>query len=430
MKKLTLTFFVLLFCLSLWAQDTKITTGVVHFNSGDYDQACAALGEALNNQSELKSKNIPKGYYYYGKALIRQLQQAATQQDNAKLEKYGGNLLKAHEAFKLAKKNDDGKWGDKVDIELNLLFSSFLQGGLQALNSSYSTNSQEQKNELLLAAKQYVGICTEISPDNYMSYDLLGQAELGLADSTNAYKSFSMAGQKFQTNLPSMPDLLIGYVYYRLALIDKYKNNDVDMALSHIEIGKKLVEQEWGRLQSNSSNYTEEQIAALNSQYTTTIDDLSRFELDILLNSPENLDKAITKFEKAIQETPNDYMMHVAYAQLLEKVDRERAVTVYQKATEIDPNNYMAYFNLGVLYNNIATEYYAQANELTDYESAKPLEQKAREYLAKAYPNFQKANIIEPTDAMTVRALMQIAMNLEKMEDYTRYKTALKALEK
>lgn len=426
MKKLFFISLILLSCATLYAQDTKVTTGVVAYDQGDYDRAVDALETGLSDLSSVKSKNIPKGFYYYGKALIGQFQQAVMNKDNAKAEQLTGNLMKAHEAFKSAKQYDDGKWGDKVDAELQLLFSSFLQGGLQALNTSYSATGS-QKNELLESAKQYCKICTDINPNSYMSYDLLGQAELGLGDSTNAYKSFAMAGQKFQENQPDNPDVLIGYVYYRLALIDRYKNNDVDAALGSVAMGKKLVEQEWARMQDKLVNYTAQQQTALSTQYNSTIGDLSRFELDLLLNAPNKLQEALNKFEKAIKEEPTSYTIHIAYAQLLEKSDQEKAIVMYQKAIEIDPNNYHAYFNLGALYNNIASEYYKQANEITDYESAKPIEDKALEYLEKAYPQFQKADVIAPNDPTVLRALMQIAINLGKNDDYKRYKDALSA---
>lgn len=426
MKKLIFLPLLLLFSVATIAQDSKITTGLVAYNQQDYDKAVEALEQGLKDESQVKDKNLPKGYYYYGKALIGQLQKAAMSKDAALIEKYQDNMLKAHTAFKNAQKKDDGKWGDKVQAELKNLYNSFLSTGLTVLNKA-NTLSGPQQQKAYNEVKQYLEICIDIDNTNYLSYDLLGQTELGLKDSTNAIKSFNKAAQAFVTNPPKNPDLLVAYVYYRIGLLERYMNNDLDKALKAIEQGKTVVDKEWERLQGVKSNYTESNWQSLTEQYQNATQDLSRFELDILLNSPEKMGEAITKFEKAVQEEPNNYLIRVAYAQLLEQVDAEKAIVQYRKSIEIDPNNYMAYFNLGAIYNNIAAEYYKQANAM-DLAESQPLQDKAEEYMELAYPVFQKVLEIEPSEVSTLRALSQIAITLEKLDDYKKYKAQLKEL--
>lgn len=426
MRKLTTLLFASLLSINLLAQDAKITTGVVAYDQGDYAKAVEALTEGLQDESKVKPKYLPKGFYYLGKSLVNQLQQAAIQKDNEAINKYQDNLLKAHNAFKKAQSTDDGKWGEKVDKELSMMYNAFLTTALNLLNSANQLKGAEA-NQSYSEARKYLNICIEIDGDNYLSYDLLGQTELGLKDSTNAIKSFHKASQAFITNPPKRPDMLIGYVYYRIGLLERYMNNDLDKALTAVEQGKEIVEKEWERWQELLNSLPDEQQQTVTTQHESTVQDLSRFELDILLNSPAKMNEALVKFEKATKEDPDNYMIQIAYAQLLENVDAEKAIVQYQKAIKIDPNNSMAYFNLGAIYNNIAAEYYKQANEL-DWEESEPLQQKAIEYMGKAYPNFQKVLEITPDDVTTLRALAQIAVTLEKVDDYKMYKDKLKAL--
>lgn len=426
MRKLTTLLIATLLSFNILAQDSKITTGVVAYQQQDYDGAVEAFEVGLKDESSVKAKNLPKGYYYLGKSLIYQFQKAAQEQDNAALDKYGNNLLKAHTAFKNAKKHDDGKWGEKVDKELGLLYNAFLTSAVGALNKATQLQG-EQATTAYSETKKYLEICIEIDNSNYLGYDLLGQAELGLKDSTNAIKSFNKAAQAFITNPPSRADLLIGYVYYRIGLLERYMNNDLDKALTAIGQGKEIVEKEWERWQAMLVNLPDEQKQAVTEQYNNAKGDLSRFELDILLNSPSKLGEALVKFEKVAKEEPDNYTMQIAYAQLLENADPEKAIVVYQKAIKINPENSHAYFNLGALYNNIAAKYYNQANEL-DWEESEPLQQQAIEYMGKAYPNFQKVLEITPDDVATLRALAQLAISLDKVDDYKKYKDQLKVL--
>ncbi len=424
MRKLTTLLLASLITISLFAQDSKITTGIVAHDQGDYNMAVEALSIGLKDENNIKAKNLPRGYYYLGKSLIRQFQLAAQNQDTEAIAKYQDNLLKANDAFKKARKHDDGKWGQKIDRELSLMYNTFLTSALGILNTA---NQEPNSQQAYAKAKEYLDICIDINSDNYLSYDLLGQTELGLKDSTNALKSFNKASQAFLANTPIQPDMLIGYVYYRIGLIERYMNRDMDKALTAIGQGKEIVEKEWERWQEKLGSLSEEQQQQVSAQYQSTLQDLSRFELDILLNSPEKMSEALVKFEKAANEEPDNYTVRVAYAQLLENVDTEKAIVQYQKAIEIDPNKTMAYFNLGAIYNNMAAKFYKKANEL-DWEESEPLQKKAIEYMGKAYPNFQKVIEISPDDVSTLQALAQIAITLEKVDDYKIYKEKLKAL--
>lgn len=125
--------------------------------------------------------------------------------------------------------------------------------------------------------------------------------------------------------------------------------------------------------------------------------------------------------KKAVQENPEDYILLVAYAQMLESTDLETAIEHYQLATEIEPDKTMAWFNLGAVYNNQAMEIMLAANEIESLEDSDAEMKKATPYLEWAFECFEQCYRINPNDIEAVNALKMIATNLNDMEAYEKY---------
>lgn len=407
--------------------DTKITTGVVAYNQQDFGKALKALNTGLADISQLKAKNIPKGFYYRGMARLGYMRTLGGKVAN------GGSLSEAEEAvmetvvidayedFRNAKKHDDGKWGKKVDQQLSVMGTMILQAGLTILNGTYDDKmTNEEKQVAYGEVVKYMDLAKESMGDNYMVYDLRGQASLNLGDSLEALESFKTAVNVFESNEPKRPDQLIAYVLYRKALIERYNSEakDLDAALASLDKGKELLKKENKRMMANKSSYTDEQVQAIQKQYTNAKEDLDKFELDILLNSPGKLQQAIDKFDQATANEPDNYILHVAYAQLLEKVDVVKAEEMYKAATRIDPKKHIAFFNLGALFVNQAVEKYKLANaEEKDFEKAKALQGEGDRLYAKAFPWLTQAQEIEACDRPTLDALKNICINLGSSDD-------------
>jgi tetratricopeptide (TPR) repeat protein len=96
----------------------------------------------------------------------------------------------------------------------------------------------------------------------------------------------------------------------------------------------------------------------------------------------------------------------------------DNAVFAYDKAIAINPNYFEPFFNLGILYNNVAAEILLKANNLPNDATAEydKLKTEADSYLAKALPYLEKASELNPTDIDTLMALKQIYVRL-KMTD-------------
>lgn len=427
-------FLMLTMVTATWAQDAKIETGVIAYQSGDYAKAIDLITLGLSHQDQVKAKNLPKGYYHRGMARMKYMGQLAAKAREGMTEEEGQKLqellLGAYDDYKQAKATDDGKWGKKVDAELANMNIAFLQSGLAALNMAYGKDVKpEDRPELFKSVVEVMNYAIEIDNSSYFSFDIRGQAQMGLNDSTNAYSDFSKAATLIEGNTHKRNDLLIGYVYRNKAILERYDLGNIDAALATLDKGKEMLDREFAKFDKIKAEKPED-YAKFQKQYEGIKGDLDKFELDLLLNAPEKLQKAIDKFDAAVKAEPKNYILHVAYAQLLDKVDRDdEAAAMYLKATEIDPANQMAWFNMGALYVNQAVAFFNQANEETDHSKATELQNKGKELFKKALPTLEKAHEIDKCDREILRTLLQLTINLEMTDAYSKYKAEQKECE-
>ncbi|HHG84288.1 MAG TPA: hypothetical protein ENJ82_06020, partial [Bacteroidetes bacterium] len=113
MKKTIIPVLLFLFLgTCLWAQDSKVTTGVVAFQGQDYKKAIDALNVGLADPSQLKEKNVPKAYYYRALSQLQymaQLSQGEGAKTNAATVK--SLIFKIYDDLKQAKESDTyNKW--------------------------------------------------------------------------------------------------------------------------------------------------------------------------------------------------------------------------------------------------------------------------------------------------------------------------------
>ncbi len=425
MRALMIPGAMLLLAVTTLAQnDHKITTGVVAYQQGDYAKAERSLRAGLGDESKLKQKNIAKGWYHLGMTLIGIRSKAVQAKDMETLQRYDGALLESYECFTRAiEKNIEGRPYEKLArSQLTQLYNEFLSAGLQALNK-----------RMYSEAIPYMDIAVAITENvleekNYLAYDLRAQAYLGKTDSVSARTDFIKAIETFTSYPPKKPDQLIGYVYYRLALLARYKDNNLDQALKYVGEGKEMVDKEHNRL--SESDHSPEYWARLKEQYKNAKADLSAFELDILLNAPDKRKEALDKFERAIKDDPQSYIKHVAYAQLLETTDLDKAISIYEKAIAIDENKAMALFNLGALYVNRGAAAHKRANETDDYKEAEQYQEVMEQQFKKALPYMEKVYKLNPNDLQTIKALKQITISIGMIDDYNKYREAEQALKK
>lgn len=435
MKKSVLTILVLILALSTtaWAQmDSKVETGIIAFQAGDYKKALDFLNEGLKDKSQLKEKNVPRAYYHRGLARLqvmalegKKMAESNAEPTEEQAKALMDMLFGAYDDFKQAKVTDDGKWGKKVDVELTKLNFAFWQAGIKALNVSYDAKlSQAEREAASKQVAELMNYSVEIDSKNYFPFDLRAQGKLGIRDSAGAWADFNTAAQLVEANTHTNPDLQVAYIYYRKAILERYHKHSLNDALATLDRGKTILDKEWEKVKAKKAEAKPEAFAKDEKTYLAAKEDLNKFELDLLLNAPEKLQEAINKFKDAIVKEPNNYILHVAYAQLLEKVGKgEEAAGIYEKATQIDPSKQMAWFNLGAMYVNQAVALYKEANTISDDAGkAKALQNQGDDLFKKALPYLQKSNEIDKCDGETLRALLQLTVNLQMMDEYKKYK--------
>jgi len=128
---------------------------------------------------------------------------------------------------------------------------------------------------------------------------------------------------------------------------------------------------------------------------------LQIYELNTTLDGGD-VQQAIDKFEKAVQNDPKNASIVFNLAVLYDKANNtEKALSNYLKAIEIKPDYGDAYFNMGVMYFNQGVQFNKKMNDVDekvdkDGKIYDGLKKQRDEVFAKALPYLEKAYAINP----------------------------------
>lgn len=388
--------------LNLSAQVSKITNGVLSYNDKDFGAAVESFNEALADPSGLKDKHKAKGYSYLGRSLAMIYYDATYKNgDKALLEKYPDLAETAYDAFMQAEKFDDRN--RYVDENKQPFYTITAEALYLKGFEHYNNNQPEDALNLLNKAVDLV----EKNDLNtlYAAFMIRGYTFNRLGKKDKAIADFETALEMYQTALESgklpQADPNVAGVYENLIVLYSSHLQDLDKTLNIVEEAKKAFPKN-------------EQIVKL--------------ELQVYQDNPEFYEKGLEKFEEAVNNNPNDVTLLINYANMLEQGDTTKAIKYYQRAIELEPNNFIANFNLGALHNNIAKQYYDQANESEDAAEIERLNKLKDEQLNLALKHMKKAHEAKPDNAAALQALMNITSFLGQTEEYQKYKAKLDAL--
>ena len=409
------------FSLLLAQPGDRVTAGQLAYEDGNYDLAIIQFNEAIQDFTKLDKSRVALAYLYRGKSRLMRLYMASLDEKKDDVAEYQNALFEAYDDFNDALTYDDGLYQSLIKDELYLLKESLVQAGLTVFNR---LNNGYYLNEDIAVSLNFSQACMDkaiLIEEDYLSYDVLAQINLVKKDSLKALGYFNTAAELYNKQKPDMPDLLIAYVYYRIALLDRYLLNDKNAAINHIQTGSDILETEFIRLKEQKNKFSENQWNQLQQQYDYAVEDLLNFELDIYLNDQELQAEALIKFEKAIALNPENYNTRVAYASVLEMVDREQAIDAYKEAIKVDSTQDIAWFNLGVLHFNNGAVFYNASTEESEAEKSIAYEAEAKNEFKQAYFYLKKAYEVDSFSAETLSALKQCALRLGKLEDYKFY---------
>ena len=413
---------LLLTSLSAFTQlDYKVSSGMAAFNQKDYKTALEDLNEALDNINELNENNCSMAFLYRGKSKVELLFKATIDNDKEASALYKNALFEAWSDYSNALEYDNGMNRESIKKEISSLYNPLLQSGLSMLQSVYNNiYTGEEVSGVLQYANKCIKTALEIEK-TYVAYDILAQIELNQQDSIAALRNFKMALVIFKENESREPDLLIGYVYYRIALIENYSLNNPDSSIIILIEGQAVLNGEFQKLKTPETDYSQKDWENIEFQYHIIMDDLKNLEMDIYVHSNEASEEGIKIFEKALLEKPNDYLLLVGYGSLLEKEYTGEAIKIYKKAIGINGKKDLAFYNLGVLYFNLGAKLNEKANSVQTIDSAAIFKNEAQVYFSEALPYLQRAFEIDPYSLENVRALKQISLVTDRKEDYELY---------
>jgi len=410
----------ILLSLSLSGQpDKSVVKGIDAFEKGNYKLAYQSLNFALDSLVFLSSDEIASAYLYRGRSSLELLYDATLKGDSKEAAKYKNAFFDAYADFRNALKFDSGILKYEIKKEVDNLYEPLLQTGLAQLNAVYDGNYDPDDAKVAL---MYAGECLITAnqiKENYVAYDLLGQVNLEMQDTLKAYNYFLKSKALFKADGSLTPDLLVGYVYYRLALIDLKKMKDPQRALGFLKEGTDAVNSEYEKIEAAAlppdkrTNYKE--------LYNGVMQDLENLRRDIYIDYPEYAEAGVSEFKESLKKSPDDYATLIALASLLEKSDVDSAISVYKKAIEVEPSHEVAWFNLGVLYYNMGVRLNLTAKALSDPDSTVYFNKEAELKYENALPFLQKAFEINPNSVETIHALKQICLKTYRYEEYDLY---------
>ncbi|MCB9795584.1 MAG: hypothetical protein H6741_23015 [Alphaproteobacteria bacterium] len=392
---------LLLLAASLaWASPkSELTTGVVACDNDQPEAAVEKLRSAMSQADQLKEKDLAKGWYYLGRCSIRLLVEGA---DEPKL------ALEAADALVAARAADSsGRYAERIALEWSTL--RVVLFNLGALVSDPTAPA-----ELKPLALQAIDRLLAWDPQDYLALTLKAHAHLAADEHAEMGEAAMAAIAAYEAQPPERPDPSVGLLGFMAA--NAYglylEEPDLETALDAIQRSRALLEGMQGQADA----------AAVSSGLA----DLRSAELNLYLSHPELHEQAISRFEAALQETPDDTSIKLGLAVVVELSDPARARGLYEEVTAADPDNLEAWFNLGASYINEALQVNKQM--LETMSPPPELEARYAELSAKGRVAMENAHRLDPKNEEVLRQLERLAIEAGDDEAFKAYKAKREAL--
>ena len=320
-----------------------------------------------------KTKEDPKTWLYKGAIYYNLAVLPTIISDTAKLDREAA--AEAYEALKKAKELDvKNKYVDDINVYLQNLYSLYFNEG--------ANNFNEQNYGL---AKKNLKRAFDIMKDRGV-FDTVAAFYTGLVSYLDKDPKTTVEYMK-KCDEVNFNDPRV-YVYWNRAL---KMEGDTAAALDVIKKGRTKYPEELSILLEEAQTYLEK-------------------------GETEKLKQSLLKaIEKDTANANLYFLLGKTYDDEGQKVEAEK---YYKKAIEIKPDFFEAYYNIGAIYNNKASELLKEANDLPldATEKYNKLTNEANENLKKALPWLEKALELNPKDEYTRRALKEAYTRL-KMYD-------------
>ncbi len=373
MKKIAIILTIGLLSLSTggFAQKSARTSAYMYQQKGQLDKAKAEIDKAVNHP---KTMNDPKTWLYRGMIYYG----IATSPLPAFQKLDTNAAMVALQSLEKAKELDvKGKYTDDINLNLSNLINVFYQNGTDGFNEkNYEKSIQAFENALRVAK-------------DMDKFDTIAAFNVGMS-----------------AVLADKPD--VASKYLKECIDKKFDDPRVYM----------FYERSLKQLGDTAAAY-----AALKEGRERFPDNLKLLleEAQLYLERGES-HKLISSLKTAINkdpENPNNANFNFLIGKSYDDLGKtDSAEMFYKKALEVKPDFFEAYYNIGAIYVNKASELQQKANDLPLEETEKynKLNEQANENLKKALPWLEKSLELHPDDQPTLRALKEAYARL-KMND-------------
>ena len=382
------------------------------FKFQNYTAAIEYFDQALSDTNLLKEKYLIRSYYHRGLSYLLAWESDPKSSDPSFIRSATRDFVKSVSI-------NDEKISPLAADHLPRMDSLLVLAGHAFIHRAtiFPFDDTVNRDPYYREAIRFLLLANSLN-NRYENHDWLAQAKLGLRDTLNALLYFDSALIIYHEKHSMVPDVALGHIFYIKALI--YRNGslkDIQRSLSLIEEGLNFNHVEAKRIPTVDSICDQNCRNALVKLNLSLDQKLKDLELDIYLNDPPSYEAAVEKIGEFVRARKMDYLLRFYYAQLLEQQYKDSAIEHYKAAIELQPENPLANYNLAVLYINRAVKM-VKDSDATDISSYEKVIEKANDIFRIALPYMEAANKARPCDQETIKALLQITVNLELVSRY------------
>ncbi|HOX77784.1 MAG TPA: tetratricopeptide repeat protein [Bacteroidales bacterium] len=372
MKNLILTVTAMMLVAVVFGQTNKRTSAFNYNNYGKLDLAKEAIDEAAQHEKTIMDAKtwFYRGNIYYniGVSLDSNYRKLDPDPFGVSLKSY----LKAKEL------DVKGEFKENIDQNIVVISQGYFNMGV------FYYNEQNYP----LAAKNFEQAYEVSKIANQLDTTALFNAAISARDAHDraTAKKYYLEIIKMNVSNP--------VVYDSLANIYKAEG-DTAIALQTIQQGRQVFKEDLNLVIAETNIYLQ-----TNQQ-----------------------DKALANLETAAKLDPTNPTVFWASGTIYDQLgEQDKAIKAYETAIQLKPDYFVAYFNLGILYFNQATEVMAKANDLP-YDTPQDVydaeKAKAKEIYLKSVPYLEKSFELEPGDmdaANSLRAVYGVLEMADKLK--------------
>jgi tetratricopeptide (TPR) repeat protein len=420
MKKISVLLLGIAISLQGWAQNSKVTSAVMHMeaygsqrDTTELAAAKAAIDEAAVND---KTKDEPKMYLYRGEVYVTCFSVRLNSMESKAL------TAGAKDVGKVAADAYTNMDTNTICVAVN----SFVKVLQLAPKDSYADEAKDKPN--LPAAISYLEnkALMEYKVGRYTTSLALYQKVLTAFTALNISDStYSQYVEYCAISAQSAGNNALALTYYQKLIDLKYDKATPYKSVSNIYLKQNDSAKAWDYIEKGRAQYPDD----LSLIITETNFYITRHNYE---KAEGNLTLTITKVQQRPDKDKNKALLASLYSNLGGIYDHKanpkdasgndlpkpanydtlfaNADSNYSKALAVNPNDFDVLFARGALYFNRGVPIAKKANDLPYSAKAQydKLLNEAKGYFLQAQPYFERAHKVNPNDAANTNALMAV----------------------